>query len=243
MMKIRNILLLILCLNFQGVDAQIGSILKKAKKGVEDAVNKNSDGDNTSLGLKEALNKGVTNAVDQLSEKNGYLESPYKVLIPKDAQKVINVVKKVPGFTDVEDKLVNKMNEAAELAAKKATPIFIDAITSLTIKDATNILFGEENAATTYLEGSSRKALYTAFLPVIQSSLEEVNALTYWESVVNAYNKVPFQKKLNPKLDDHVNNKALDGLFSLIQKKEAGIRGDAGQRTSPLLKEVFGRLD
>ncbi len=223
-------------------NAQFGKMLDKAKNEVNKAVN-NEDGDNTSMGLKEALNAGVSKAVDQLSAKDGYFASPYKVLIPEEAQSIINVVKKVPGFDDVEEKLISKMNEAAEIAAKKATPIFINAIKSLTIKDATKILFGDRDAATRYLESSSRLALYDTFLPVIQSSLDEVNARSYWKTVVDAYNKIPFQKKLNPNIDDHVNNKALDGLFSLIQKKEDGIRGDKSQRTSPLLKEVFGRLD
>jgi hypothetical protein len=185
----------------------------------------------------------VTNAVDQLSEKDGYLNSPYKVLIPEDAKKIIKVVKKVPGFGDVEDQLISKMNEAAEVAAKKATPIFVNAIKSMTIRDAKDILFGEEDAATRYLETSSRQPLYTEFMPIIKSSLEEVKATAYWKTVVDAYNKIPFQKKINPDLADHVNQKGLDGLFGLIQKKEEGIREDQSQRTSPLLKDVFGQLD
>ncbi len=219
--------------------SQFGKILDKAKVEANKAVNKE---DNTSLGLKEALNKGVETAVSQLSLENGYFDSPFKILIPEDAQKVINVVKKVPGFEDVESKLVAKMNKAAEIAVKKATPIFVDAIKSMSIKDATNILFGNKDAATRYLESTSRASLYAAFLPVIQASLDEVNARSYWKTVVDAYNRIPFQKKLNPELDAHVNNKGLDGLFSLVQKKEEGIRIDVDQRTSPLLKEVFGKL-
>ena len=85
------------------------------------------------------------------------------------------------------------------------------------------------------------KHLYDTFLPVIQNSLDEENARTYWSSVVDTYNKIPFVKKLNPNLDDHVNNKALDGLFNLIAIKEKGIRNDANQRTTELLKRVFGK--
>lgn len=219
--------------------SQFGKMLDKAKSEANKVVNKE---DNTSLGLKEALNKGVETAVSQLSLDNGYFNSPYKILIPEDAQKVINVVKKVPGFEDVETKLIEKMNKAAEIAVKKATPIFVDAIKNMSIKDASNILFGNKDAATRYLETTSRESLYKVFLPVIQASLDEVNARSYWKTVVEAYNKIPFQKKLNPELDAHVNNKGLDGLFSLIQKKEEGIRVDVDQRTSPLLKEVFGRV-
>lgn len=217
--------------------AQFGKLVDKAKAEVM------GKEDNTSLGLKEALNVGIQVAVDELSADGGYLNSQFKILIPEEAQKVISTVKKVPGFTDIEDKLISKMNEAAEHAAKKATPIFVNAIKQMTVRDATSILFGEKNAATMYLQKTSRQALYDAFMPIIQASLDEVNARTYWASAVEAYNKIPLQRKLNPALDDHVNQKGLDGLFGLIAQKEAGIRGDSSQRTSPLLKEVFGRLD
>lgn len=218
-------------------NAQFKDMLNKAKESVSSI--KKDDGDIAS-GLKEALNNGIESAVSQLSAENGYFESPYKVLIPEDAQKVIDKVKKVPGFGDVETKLVAQMNKAAEIAAKKATPIFLNAIKQMSFKDAANILGGKENAATTYLETTSRQALYAEFMPVIQASLDEVNARTYWESVVKAYNAIPFVKKMNPALDDHVNNKGLDGLFSLVAVKEKGIRTDVSQRTSPLLLKVFG---
>lgn len=220
--------------------AQIDDFLKKAKLVVS---GESSIEDETGSALKEALNLGVDKAVKQLSAENGYLDSPYKVLIPEDAQKVINKVKLVPGFENVERDLIDKMNKAAELAAKKATPIFIDAIKQMTIKDATNILLGEQDAATRYLDRTSRQSLYAAFMPVIQNSLDEVNARTYWTTVVNAYNSIPFVKKMNPELDDHVNTKGLDGLFSLIETKEAGIRGDKDQRSTELLRKVFARQD
>ncbi len=227
----------IFLINISTSQAQFKDILNKAKESV--SVLKGEDTD-VAGGLKEALNNGVESAVNQLSATNGYIESPYKILIPADAQKVIDKVKLVPGFQDVETKLVNQMNKAAEIAAKKATPIFVNAITSMSFNDAKSILTGPENAATTYLSSTSRAPLYNEFLPIIQSSLDEVNARSYWKTVVDAYNKLPFVKKMNPALDDHVNNKALDGLFSLIAVKEKGIRTDVNQRTSDLLKKVFG---
>lgn len=235
------VLLVIGLLSLTPAKAQFGKILNKAKEKVDNVVSSEKT-DNIGLGLKEALDKGVNNAVSQLSAKDGYFASPYKILVPEDAQRIIKVVKKVPGFTDVEEQLEAKMNEAAEVAAKKATPIFVNAIKQMTIQDAKSILFGEQDAATRYLETTSRTSLYSEFMPIIKSSLQEVKATAYWESVVNAYNKVPFQKKVNPDLADHVNQKGLDGLFGLIAKKELGIREDQEQRTSPLLKEVFGKL-
>jgi len=231
---------LLLCFT---VDAQLGDLLKKADKAKKEILGDDKSGLDISGGLKQALEKGVSGAVESLSAQNGYLESPYKVLLPAEAQTVIQKLKKVPGFQDVEQKLVTKMNAAAELAAKKATPIFVDAIKGMSFKDATNILMGEQDAATRYLESSTRDQLYTAFLPVIQSALDEVGARSYWASATSAYNGLPFVKKVNPELDDHVNGKALDGMFSLIETKEGAIRSDVGMRDSPLLKEVFAKQD
>ncbi len=214
--------------------AQIKDILNKAKNTIE-----NQGQGEYASGLKEALEIGVGAAVDKLSAEKGYLESPYKILIPNEAQQIINKVKMVPGFQDVESKLIDQMNKAAEIAAKKATPIFVDAIKQMTIQDAVSIVKGSDNAATMYLQKTSRQNLYNAFLPVIQSALDEINARTYWASVVKAYNSIPLVKKVNPSLDQHVNDKALDGLFSLIAVKELGIRSDVNQRTSDLLKRVF----
>jgi len=218
--------------------AQFQDLLNKAKKTVSPANSGDID-----LGLKQALEFGVKEAVDKLSADKGYLESPYKILIPEEATYIISKVKMVPGFQDVEKQLIEKMNKAAELAAKKATPIFVNAITSLTIKDAMNILMGEKDAATRYLDTQTREPLYTAFLPEIQAALDEVNAREYWKSVITAYNNIPFVKKANPELDDYVNRKALDGLFSLIQVKEEKIRTDQSQRTTDLLKNVFSQQD
>lgn len=218
--------------------SQIKDLMKKAENAAAKLQGQDPD---LAAGLKEALNNGVGSAVESLSRDKGYFESPYKILIPEDACKVIDKVKLVPGFQDVETKLISQMNKAAELAADKAIPIFTDAIKGMSFRDAKAILSGPDNAATEYLQSTSRAKLYEAFLPAIQSSLDEVNARTYWTSVVEAYNRLPFVKKMNPALDDHVNNKALDGLFGLIAVKEKGIRHDVSQRTSDLLLKVFGR--
>ena len=236
----KKILLLVFgfaLLTFQS-NAQFGGILKKAKTAVL-----GEDTGDVGPGIKEALANGTNSAVESLAKENGFLDGPYKILIPEDAQKVVSTVSKVPGFQNVEKDLVAKMNAAAEIAMKKAGPIFLDAIKQMTFKDAMNLLMGEQDAATRYLEKTSRNNLYQEFMPVIQSALDEVNAREYWSSAVNAYNKIPFKKKMNPELDDHVNQSALDGVFSLIEEKELGIRSDTNLRTSPLLEKVFAMQD
>jgi Protein of unknown function (DUF4197) len=243
----KKIFVLMLALTIgAGASAQnLKGALKKAENTVKEATG-GSGGlgqDEIGNGLKEALNVGVDKAVKNLSAQNGYLESPYKILLPEEAQKVVDKVKSIPGFQDADKKLTEKLNQAAELAAKEAAPIFVNAIKQMTIRDAMDILMGEKNAATTYLDKTTRPSLSDKFMPVIQRSLDEVNAREYWKSIVTAYNKMPLVKKVNPELDEHVNNKALDGMFSLIAVKELDIRENQSSRTSDLLKKVFGKQD
>lgn len=194
-------------------------------------------------GLKQALEIGVSKGADALAKTDGYYKSPYKILLPADAQTVINKLKVVPGFQNLEADLTERLNRAAEDAAQKAKPIFISAIKQMTFKDAMNILMGQKNAATQYLDRTTRPPLYNEFHPVILESLEKVNAVSLWSSATTAYNKLPFVTDVNTQLDDHVTNMALNGLFAKIEQEELNIRTNTASRTSDLLKRVFARQD
>ena len=194
-------------------------------------------------GLKEALNQGIAKGVEILSQKDGYFKSQYKILLPEEARKVTDKLQNIPGFTDVENVILEKINRGAEDAAKKATPIFVSAIKAMTFNDAMNILLGEDNAATVYLQGTTTQQLYQEFNPVIVESLDKFNARQYWADAVNAYNKLPFVEKINPSLDDYVTNKALEGLFGMVKKEEKNIRENVSARTTELMRRVFAKQD
>jgi len=194
-------------------------------------------------GLKEALNVGISKGVQSLSAKDGYMKSAYKILLPEEVQKVTKKLKNVPGFSQVEGKMLTLLNRAAEDAATSAKPIFVNAIKQMSFSDATNILMGADDAATSFLNRTTNQQLYKAFNPKIVKSLDKVNATKYWKDAVSAYNKIPFVQKLNPSLDDYVTTQALKGLFGMVEKKEKGIRTNISERSSDLLKKVFAKQD
>ena len=243
MMLKKSIILLVALLATQLAHAQFGDVLKKAKAVVNSAADGGLTQEEVGNGLKEALNAGIGEATDFLSAKDGYFKSPYKILLPAEAQKVVSKLKMVPGFTNIEADLTERMNRAAEDAATKAKPIFFSAIKKLTFQDAMNILTGDANAATKYLQTTTGEPLYNVFKPIIQESLDKVNARTYWREAVTAYNKLPFVTQTNPELDDHVTKTALVGLFSLVEQKEKGIRSNVNLRNTELLRKVFARQD
>lgn len=194
-------------------------------------------------GLKEALIKGASKGSDMLSLRDGFYKSIYKIILPPDAKFVCDKLCLVPGFGKTEEVLVEKINRAAEDAAKKAKPIFISSIQQMTIKDAWNVLRGEDTAATQYLASTTKQSLYNEFKPVIVESLNKFGALDCWSSAVNKYNKFPLVKQVNPDIADYVTDKTLDGLFQRIAEEEKGIRHNLDARTSELLKKVFSKQD
>ena len=234
----RFILILLVSISMAGCDAATMQKVLDSASGLIEL----SESD-VANGLKEALNEGVNNAVTNLAKENGYYKSAYKILLPEEAQVVADKLKIIPGFDNLEEKLVMKINQAAEDAASKAGPIFVQAIKNMTIRDAMNILMGEKNAATTYLNNNTYNSLYAEFKPVLVNSLNKFGALDYWSSAVSKYNALPLVKDINPDLADPINTKALVGLFDLIEKKELGIRSDVSQRTSDLLRQVFAKQD
>ena len=194
-------------------------------------------------GLKEALIKGISKGSDQASRVDGYFKNPrIKIPFPEDVQKVETKLRQI-GLGNEVDKFVLSLNRAAEKAAVEAKPIFVTAIKSLTIQDAWGILKGENDAATQYLQRTTTPQLKSKFQPVIKNALNQVNATKYYSDLVNTYNKIPFIQKVNPDLEAYATDKAIEGLFILIAREEALIRKDPVERTTEILRKVFGELD
>ena len=192
-------------------------------------------------GLKEALQVGISKGSDQASAVDGYFKNPLlKIAFPPEAQKVATTLREL-GLNKQVDQFELSMNRAAEDAAKKAKPVFIKAITSMSIQDAVGILQGQKDAATQYLRRTSGQQLVTEFTPIIDSTLKKNNATRYYSDLVNTYNKVPFVQKVNPNLTEYATGKAVDGLFVLVAQEEAQIRENPTARVTDLLKRVFSK--
>jgi uncharacterized protein DUF4197 len=194
-------------------------------------------------GIKEALAQGVTNAVLNLNKTDGFFGNQfYKLLMPPDAQKVVNTLNDL-GMSKLVDKAVLAINRGAEDAVGYAKPIFTDAIKEMTIMDALNIVKGQKDAATQYFKEKTTQKLIAAFMPSVKSSLDKVSATKYYGDVINTYNNFPTTfKKVNPDLASYVVGKAVDALFDQVAQEEANIRANPLARTTDILKKVFGNL-
>ncbi|WP_431164484.1 DUF4197 domain-containing protein [Tenacibaculum halocynthiae] len=194
-------------------------------------------------GLRQALDNGIKHQVSKLTSKDGFYRNELvKILLPKELQGVDKALRKI-GLSNIADEGIKVLNRAAEDAVKTATPIFVNAVKEITFNDAKNILLGEQNAATSYLEGKTKTTLYGKFNPVIKSSFGKVGADKVWKNLISKYNSIPFVKRVNPDLTDYVTTEALKGVFQMISVEEKGIREKVGLRNTDLLRRVFALQD
>ncbi|MFN6947130.1 MAG: DUF4197 domain-containing protein [Cytophagaceae bacterium] len=219
-------------------------------------------------GLKKALEVGTDTSVKRLHAVNGfYQDQLLKILLPPEADVIFTQINKLPGavkdtLQNQIEKVVQSMNRSAEDAAVKATPIFVKAITEITIEDGINILHGADTAATHYLKGKTFNPLRDAFKPDILNSLRKPlvfnqSAESLYGDLINGYNTAAdaynvlilftgepaIPKITNNSLSNHVTTKALTGLFHKVGDEERMIRKDPLHRVSEILKKVFGELD
>ena len=195
-----------------------------------------------SQGLKQALNFGVNEGIDKLGQKDGFFgNSMAKILLPQELQKVDRTLRNI-GLGSLADEGLKLLNRAAEDAVTEATPIFTNAITSMTFTDAKTILLGNDNAATNYLKSKTQTQLFNAFKPKVENSLGKVGADKIWSQIITKYNSFTGQN-ITTDLNSYVTTEAIDGVFKMVAQKEKGIRNDIGLRTTPLLQQVFGLQD
>ncbi len=196
-----------------------------------------------SNGLKEALDKGIKKQVVKLTQEDGFYKNELvKIVLPEELQKVDIRLRQI-GLSSLADEGILLLNRAAEDAVKEATPIFVDAIKNITFTDAKNIVLGQENAATNYLQSTTSVALYASFNPIIKNSLAKVGADKIWNQIITKYNSIPLVKKINPDIVAYTTNKTLAGVYKMIAVEEKEIRTNLTSRNSDLLKKVFALQD
>ena len=196
-------------------------------------------------GLKEALNVGINNSVSLTSVTDGFLKNSEIALpFPQDAIKVREKAMDW-GLSGQVEKFETNLNRAAEEATKEALPIFKDAILNMSIQDGFAILNGGNGSATRFLNDKTNAALIAAFSPKVDAAISKVKLTEYWEPLINKYNSamtLTGGEKLNPDLSQYVTERAIAGLFHMVEKEENKIRLDPMARVTDLLQKVFGSV-
>ena len=194
-------------------------------------------------GLKQALIKGTGAAVAFLGKKDGFLAHP-EVRIPMpDKLKTIESGLRRLGQDKVADSFIETMNRAAEQAVPVAADVFKDSVRNMTIDDAKNILSGPDDAATQYFRRTGSPALREKFLPIVKSATDNVDLTAKYKKLVKKLGPMSgFVDTASLDLDGYVTDQAMHGLFLIVAREEKKIRENPVERTTDLLKKVFGSI-
>jgi hypothetical protein len=225
-------------------------------------LNSNSAGltsDEIVNGLKTALTAGTDTSATALNKQNGYFgDAAVKILLPPEAQPILNYISAHPLIQAIlqpkVDQVILSINRAAEDAASKAKPIFVGAVSNMTISDGLNILNGttpgvvgfDSTAATVYLKVHTEADLTAAFSPYLDESLNKplvgtMSTNQIWADLTQAYNIfVPANQQITGTLGTYATQKALDGIFLKVGNEEKKIRKNPYQWASDIIQKVFG---
>ena len=98
---------------------------------------------------------------------------------------------------------------------------------------------------TKYLKDNTTAKLTAAFAPKVEAAISKVKLTEYWNPIITKYNSamtLTGGEKLNPDLNKYVTERAIAGLFHMVEIEENKIRKDPLARVSDLLKKVFGSV-
>ena len=204
-------------------------------------------------GLKEALAKGLQQAVGRLGHDGGFLTNlNVKIPLPDKLKKVETTLRSMKQ-DKLADDFVTTMNRAAEQAVPEAASVFAQAVKQMTIEDAKSILTGPNDAATQYFKKTTSTNLYPRFYPIVQKATEKTGATAAYKNVMAEAGKTKslgsfgsvlggLLEKESLDLDGYVTTKAMDGLFMMVAEEEKQIRQNPVARTTDILQKVFGAL-
>ncbi len=193
-------------------------------------------------GVKAALEKGATVAVAKLGVENGFLNNEkVKIGLPASVEKAMPILR-MTGQSKKIDELQVSMNHAAESAVALAKPMLLDAVKSMSVTDAKNILTGGETSVTDFFRQKTAAPLTTKFLPVVKKITDGNGLSSQYNAVMGKASASGLVSKDEASVETYVTQRALDGLYTIIADEEKAIRADPVGTGSAILGKVFGAI-
>ncbi|SDY05498.1 Protein of unknown function [Collimonas sp. OK242] len=195
-----------------------------------------------SSGLKAALQKGADVAVSKLGVENGFLNNDkVKIGLPSVLDKAMPLLR-MTGQGQKLDDLVVSMNHAAEQAVPLAKPLLLNAVKSMSVTDAKNILTGGDTSVTDFFKQKTSAQLGQKFLPIVKGVTDRNGLSAQYNAVMGQVGKTGMVPAQQSTVEGYVTQRALDGLYTVIGEEEKAIRQDPVGAGSAIIGKVFGAL-
>jgi Protein of unknown function (DUF4197) len=193
-------------------------------------------------GIKGALSTGVSSAIGKLGVPGGFLNNPkVRIPLPPALDEIAKGMRMLGRGKDA-DELVAAMNQAAEQAVPEARVLMINAVKSMSIEDAKNILTGGDQSVTQFFRAKTAAPLGLKFLPLVKRATDRVGLAQKYDQFAAQGAKLGLIKGDEANIEKYVTDKALDGLYLMIGEEERAIRQNPLQAGSAIVAKVFGAL-
>ncbi len=194
------------------------------------------------LGLKTALERGALAAVDLLGRPDGFFGNPQvRIPLPGFIAETARFLRAMGRGRQI-DELELAMNRAAEAAVPMAKDLLVNAVKTMSVSDARNIIAGGETSVTAFFAEKTRSPLATRFLPVVTRATEKVGLAEKYNRVAGKAAGLGLVREDDANIERYVTRKTLDGLYFVIGEEEKKIRRDPAGSGSAILRKVFGSL-
>ncbi|MGE0740584.1 MAG: DUF4197 domain-containing protein [Hyphomonadaceae bacterium] len=193
-----------------------------------------------SRGVRDALGLAAMNATTRLGQTNafwndGRVRIPLPGLLGQSQRTLAGV-----GMSGPLDQLQQSLNHAAEATMPEASRLFLNAVRTITIADAIDIVRGPEDSATRYLRGRTETRLTSLLRPPMTRALTDSGAFTLMRAALRQVGLASMTNDLRAEIISFSTTKALEGCFFFIAEEERAIRRDPVRRTTDILRRVFG---
>lgn len=196
-----------------------------------------------SRGVKAALTQGAQAAVALLGRPDGFLGNPQvRIGLPGYLNDAAKVMKSLGQGRRI-DELVTSLNRAAEAAVPLGKDLLVQAVQTMTVTDAKNILTGGSTSVTVFFADKTRGPLGERFLPVVNQATDKVGLTAKYNAVAGKAASFGLLKPEESNVAQYVTAKTLDGLYFMIGEEERRIRQDPASAGSDILRRVFGVLE
>ena len=196
-------------------------------------------------GIKDAVEKGLRSAVNNLGRTNGFLtNAAVRIGVPDQLKTVETALRKLHQDALV-DEFETSMNRAAEKAVPAGAEVLLGSLKQMSVEDAKNLVTSQSpTAITDYFRRTSTNELAQKFLPIVQEATAQAGVTSTYKELLGKVSFGGFSLLNRPSLDvdQYVTHKGLDGLFVMIGEEEKRIRENPAARTTELLQKVFGAV-
>jgi len=195
-----------------------------------------------SAGLKGALEAGATAAVQLLGRPDGFWGNDRLRIALPDWLRRSEKALKFAGLGKDVDALKLGVNRAAEQALPEAKALLIDAVRTMSVTDAKAILSGGDDSVTKFFAGKTRAPLTQRFLPIVAQTTEKIGLAQQYNTLADQAGRLGLGGSDVVRIENHVTDKALDGLYFMIGEEERKIRQNPAGAGSAIVSKVFGAL-